>query len=330
MEFARVVLIVLDGVGVGAMPDASRYGPDDAASNTLAHVLERHPTPLPTLEALGLGHILPLRGVSAARAPQASWGRCALRSDGKDSTTGHWEMAGILLNPGFPTFPQGFPPDLVAAFEERIGRQTLGNVAASGTEIIERLGAEHLRTGFPILYTSADSVLQLAAHEARAPLAELYAMCAAARAMCDDPLKPEWRVGRVIARPFTGDAAQGFTRTPDRRDYAVPPPEGMLLDRLAERGVRVHAIGKVSDLFLGRGSAARAETHSNAEGLEATVAALGAGAHGLIFVNLVDFDTLFGHRNDGAGFASALAECDRGLGEVAARLGPDDLLVITA
>lgn len=330
VEFARVILIVLDGVGIGALPDAAHYGPDDPASDTLGHVLEGHPVPLPTLEALGLGHIRRLRGVSAAHAPLASWGKCALRSDGKDSTTGHWEMAGVILERGFATFPLGFPAELVAALEQHIGRRTLGNVAASGTEITQRLGAEHLRTGFPILYTSADSVLQLAAHAARVRLDELYAMCTAARALCDDAQKPEWRVGRVIARPFTGDAERGFTRTPERRDFAVPPPEGMLLDQLAECGVKVHAIGKVNDLFLGRGISSRAETHGNAEGLQATLAALAAVARGLIFVNLVDFDMLFGHRNDTAGFATALAACDRELGNLVARLRPSDLLLITA
>lgn len=330
MDFRRVILIVLDSVGVGAMPDAARYGPDDAASDTLGHVLERCPTPLATLEALGLGHIRPLPGIAAARPPLASYGKCGLRSSGKDSTTGHWEMAGIILDPGFPAFPGGFPAALVSAFEQRIGRGTLGNVAASGAEIIARLGAEHLRTGRPILYTSADSVFQLAAHEQRVPLDTLYAWCAAARALLDDPAQPEWRVGRVIARPFVGDAAGGFTRTRHRHDYAVAPPEGMLLDQLAARGVTVHAVGKIHDLFLGRGIASHAATGSNAEGLEQTLAALDAVPTGLIFVNLVDFDMLYGHRNDVAGYAAALAECDHCLARLIAQMSANDLLLLTA
>jgi phosphopentomutase len=324
--FARVFLIVLDSVGIGAMPDAARYGADDPLSDTLGHVLERVPTPLPTLEALGLGHIRPLTGISDRGSPRGSWGRCALRSDGKDTTTGHWEMAGIILDPGFPVFPGGFPSELVAEFERRIGCGTLGNVAASGTEIIQRLGAEHLRTGFPILYTSADSVFQLAAHEERVPLNQLYAMCETGRALLQGP----WRVGRVIARPFIGDAAHGFERTRNRHDYAVPPPEGMLLDQLAERGVPVHAVGKIFDIFLGRGISSHVAMSSNADGLEKTLAAMDAVPAGLVFVNLVDFDMVYGHRNDVAGYAAALAECDRYLGRIVARLRADDLLLLTA
>jgi phosphopentomutase len=325
-RFDRIVLIVFDSVGIGAMPDAARYGRDDPQSDTLGHVLARHPVALPTLERLGLGHIRPLPGVSAAAAPQASFGRCALASDGKDTTTGHWEMAGILLNPGFPVFPGGFPAELMAAFERRIGQRTLGNVAASGTEIIQRLGAEHLATGAPIVYTSADSVFQIAAHEERVPLAELYAICEQARELLQGP----WRVGRVIARPFTGDAERGFVRTRNRHDYAVPPPEGMLLDQLAGLGVAVHAVGKIQDIFLGRGIASHDTMASNAEGMEKTLAALAAGRTGLIFVNLVDFDMRYGHRNDAAGYAAALAEADGDLARVVSALGGRDLLLLTA
>ncbi|MGH9393752.1 MAG: phosphopentomutase [Terriglobales bacterium] len=324
--FSRIILIVLDSVGIGALPDAARYGAADAASDTLGHVLERCPVPLPTLQRLGLGNIRPLRGLRPAAAALASFGRCALASDGKDTTTGHWEMAGIILNPGFPVFPDGFPLPLMRAFEHRIGRGTLGNVAASGTEIIARLGAVHLRTGWPIVYTSADSVFQLAAHQSRIPLAELYGMCAVARELCQGP----WRVGRVIARPFLGDAQRGFLRTQQRRDFAVAPPEGMLLDQLAARGVRVHAVGKIQDIFLGRGISSHLPMASNADGLEKTLAALGAGESGLIFTNLVDFDMLYGHRNDVTGYAAALAECDRGLARILEALGPADLLLLTA
>lgn len=324
--FRRIVLLVLDSVGIGAMPDACRFGPNDAASDTLGHVLEHNPTPLHTLERLGAANIRPLRGLRAAAVPLASFGRCALASEGKDTTTGHWEMAGIVLIEGFPTFPDGFPAALVREFERRIGRGTLGNIAASGTEIIQRLGPVHLRSGWPILYTSADSVFQLAAHEQRVRLPDLYAMCATARELCQGP----WRVGRVIARPFTGDAAQGFTRTRNRHDFAVPPPEGMLLDQLAAREVPVHAVGKIQDIFLGRGIASHAPTDSNADGLEKTLAALASRSYGLIFTNLVDFDMIYGHRNDVSGYARALAECDRGLGHIAAALGPEDLLLLTA
>ncbi|MGH9416768.1 MAG: phosphopentomutase [Terriglobales bacterium] len=324
--FERIILIVLDSVGIGAMPDAARFGPCDAASDTLGHVLERHPTALPTLEALGLANIRPFAGLSAARAPLASYGRCGLRSEGKDTTTGHWEMAGIVLDPGFPVFPDGFPRELIKAFEQRIGRKVLGNVAASGTAIIERLGGEHLRSGSPIVYTSADSVLQVAAHEQRVAVSELYRWCTIARELCDGP----WRVGRVIARPFVGAAATGFTRTRNRHDYALPPPPGMLLDQLAAGGVAVHAVGKIRDIFLGRGISSHAPMSSNRDGLEKTLAALAAHRSGLIFVNLVDFDMLYGHRNDAGGYAAALAECDRYLGRMVAALGARDLLVLTA
>ncbi|MGH9475722.1 MAG: phosphopentomutase [Terriglobales bacterium] len=325
-RFRRVLLLVLDSVGIGAMPDAARYGPDDADSDTLGHVLARCPTPLATLERLGLGHIRPLPGISSAAPPLASFGRCAVRSAGKDTTTGHWEMAGILLDPGFPVFPRGFPPELIAAFERRIGRRTLGNLAASGTEIIQRLGAEHLRTGFPIVYTSADSVFQVAAHEQRIPLPELYALCVDARALLQGP----WRVGRVIARPFLGDPARGFTRSRNRHDYAVPPPPGMLLDRLAAARVTVHAVGKIFDIFLGRGITSHTAMSSNADGLEKTLAAMADHPPGLIFTNLVDFDMLYGHRHDVTGYAAALAEADAWLARITAAMRPGDLLLLTA
>ncbi|MGH9468592.1 MAG: phosphopentomutase [Terriglobales bacterium] len=325
-RFRRVLLVVLDSVGIGAMPDAARFGPTDAASDTLGHVLARCPTPLPTLEWLGLGHIRPFPGISCERPPAASFGRCTLLSEGKDTTTGHWEMAGIILNPGFPVFAGGFPSELIAKFEQRIGRRSLGNQAASGTEIIQRLGPEHLRTGFPIVYTSADSVFQIAAHENLVPLSELYAMSAAAR----DLLQGPWRVGRVIARPFTGDAAHGFTRTRHRHDYAVPPPEGMLLDRLAGSGVSVHAVGKIFDIFLGRGIASHVAMTSNADGMEKTLAALQDPGEQFIFTNLVDFDMIYGHRNDAPGYAAALAECDAWLARLIAAMHDGDLLLLTA
>ncbi len=324
VKFARVALIVLDSVGIGEMPDAAQYG--DAGSDTLGHLLAARPTRLPRLQALGLGNIRPLAGVPPAQPPLASYGKCALLSDGKDTTTGHWEMAGIILEKGFPLYPHGFPAELMREFERRIGRGTLGNVAASGTEIIQQLGEEHLRTGRPIVYTSADSVFQIAAHEEVIPLPELYRICEIARELLQGP----HRVGRVIARPFLGTHAGNFQRTRHRHDYAIPPPEGMLLDRLAAGGVPVYAVGKIFDIFLGRGIREHVSMQSNADGLEATLALLDRVAEGLVFVNLVDFDMLYGHRNDVEGYARALEECDSYLERIEAKLHASDLLLLTA
>lgn len=323
MRFARALLIVLDGVGAGALPDAASYG--DTGADTLGHIHARCPLRLPHLRALGLGHAHPALG-HVGEAPLAAYGRSAILSGGKDTTTGHWEMAGIITEPGFPTYPNGFPPELIAEFEARIGRPTLGNLPASGTEIIERLGPEHLRTGAPIVYTSADSVFQVAAHEEIIPVEELYRICAIAR----DLLAGPHRVGRVIARPFTGAGPGRFQRTRRRHDYAIPPPEGMLLDRLAAAGVPVMAVGKISDIFLGRGISRHAPMDSNAHGMALVQAALQDFPRGLIFANLVDFDMLYGHRNDVAGFAAALEEFDAALGRLLPALGPGDLLLITA
>jgi phosphopentomutase len=255
--------------------------------------------------------------------PAGAYGKCRLASPGKDTTTGHWEMAGIILEKPFPVFPNGFSSEIVAEFENRIGRKVLGNKAASGTEIIAELGEEHMRTGSPILYTSADSVFQLAAHVDVIPLAELYRMCEIAREMLRGPNE----VGRVIARPFEG-APGHFKRTPDRHDYAVPPPAGMLLDRLAERKVPVYAIGKISDIFLGRGITHSVKTKDNADGMDKTLAAMREQNDGLIFVNLVDFDQQYGHRNDADGYARALEAADRWIPNI--DLQPEDMLIITA
>lgn len=321
--FPRVLLIVLDSVGIGEMPDAARYG--DVGSDTLGNLQRKRPMRLPNLCALGLGNIRPLEGLAPAARPEASYGKCALKSDGKDTTTGHWEMAGIILEKGFPVYPKGFPPELIAEFERRIGRKTLGNIPASGTEIIQRLGEEHLRTGRPIVYTSADSVFQIAAHEDVIPVPELYCICEIARELLDGP----HRVGRVIARPFTGTPGK-FERTRNRHDYAIAPPAGMLLDRLDEHGVRVFGVGKIFDIFLGRGISDHVKMSSNADGLEKTLAAMDSVADGMIFVNLVDFDMLYGHRNDVEGYASALEEFDRYLGRIRKKLRGDDLLILTA
>src|SRR5579863_6902675 len=246
MGFGRVIWIVLDSVGIGEMPDAEAYG--DKGSDTLGNIARQRQLHLPNLCRLGLANIKPLTGLIPDSAPLGAFGRATLASPGKDTTTGHWEMAGIHLEKPFPLFPNGFPPEVMEPFETRIGRSTLGNKAASGTEIIKELGAEHVRTGSPIVYTSADSVFQVAAHEEVIPLFELYKICETAREILRGPAE----VGRVIARPFLGTAGQ-FTRTPNRHDYAVPPPKGMLLDRLKERGVEVIAVGKIFDVFLGRG-----------------------------------------------------------------------------
>jgi phosphopentomutase len=321
--FPRVVWIVLDSVGIGEMPDAAAYG--DAGSNTLGNIARQRGLNVPNLARLGLGNIRPLDGIAPAAEPLASFGRCALASPGKDTTTGHWEMAGIHLDKPLPLFPHGFPPEIMDEFERRIGRSTLGNRAASGTEIIKELGAEHMRTGSPIVYTSADSVFQIAAHEEVIPLWELYRMCEIARQILTGP----YEVGRVIARPFNGSPG-AFTRTTNRRDYAIPPPKGMLLDQLEGARVPVYSVGKIFDVFLGRGIGPHAKTTSNADGMVKTLTALDEEPKGLVFVNLVDFDMLYGHRNDVEGYGRALEEADAWLPSLLGRLTADDLLILTA
>jgi phosphopentomutase len=321
--FSRVVWIVLDSVGIGEMPDAADYG--DVGSDTLGNIARRRGLRIPNLARMGLGNIRPIEGIAPAAEPTASYGRCALASPGKDTTTGHWEMAGIHLEKPLPLFPNGFPREVLDEFERRIGRSTLGNCPASGTEIIKQLGAEHMHTGSPIVYTSADSVFQIAAHEDVIPLWEQYRMCEIAREILRGP----YEVGRVIARPFIGSPGS-FTRTVNRHDYAVPPPQGMLLDKLAEAGVNVHSIGKIFDVFLGRGIGPHEKTTSNADGMAKTLEALDEETSGLIFVNLVDFDMLFGHRNDVEGYARALEEVDGWLPRLQQKLTADDLLILTA
>ena len=317
----RVIWIVLDSVGIGAMPDAAAFG--DLGSDTLGNIAKKYRLDLPNLSRLGLANIKPLPGLPVAEHPAGGYGRCRLASPGKDTTTGHWEMVGIILDRPFPLFPQGFPADLIEEFEAQIGRKTIGNKAASGTAIIEELGEEHVRTGAPIVYTSADSVFQIAAHEEVIALDELYRICEVARGLLQGPNE----VGRVIARPFTGEPGK-FTRTAHRHDYAVPPPAGMLLDKLAEKGIPVCGIGKISDVFLGRGVTRSITTRNNEDGMRKTAEAMREQAHGLIFVNLVDFDQQFGHRNDPAGYAAALEAVDRWLPELAMRQG--DMLLLTA
>ena len=322
-RLSRVVWIVLDSVGVGEMPDADQYG--DRGSDTLGNLARRRPLYLPNLCRWGLGNIKPLHGLLAAAEPAASFGRCALASPGKDTTTGHLEMAGIHLDIPFPVYPHGFPRALMTRFEDAIGRGTLGNKAASGTEIIAELGEEHIRTGSPIVYTSADSVFQVAAHEDVIPLFELYKICETAREM----LRGEHEVGRVIARHFIGEPGQ-FTRTPNRRDFAVPPPKGMLLDQLQQSGVEVASVGKIFDVFLGRGIGDHEKTKNNADGMAKTLRALKTLERGLLWTNLVDFDQNYGHRNDVEGYARALEEVDSWLPELEAALAPGDLVILTA
>jgi phosphopentomutase len=319
----RIIWIVLDSVGVGAMPDAADYG--DVGSDTLGNIARQRRLNVPNLCALGLGNLKPIPELPRAQHPEGAYGRCTLRSPGKDTTTGHWEMAGIHLAKPFPLFPHGFPPEIMREFEHRIGRSTLGNKAASGTEIIKELGAEHLRTGSPIVYTSADSVFQIAAHEAVIPIPELYRISEIAREILRGP----YEVGRVIARPFEGDAGH-FQRTANRHDYAVPPPPDMLLDKLAENHVEVRSVGKIFDIFLGRGITAQYKTKNNADGMNKTLQAMQGLERGLVFVNLVDFDQLYGHRNDVEGYARTLEEFDAWLPQFRGALLPDDLAILTA
>jgi phosphopentomutase len=322
-SFQRVTWIVLDSVGIGEMPDAADYG--DAGSDTLGNIARQRTLLLPNLVKLGLGNIKKLAHLDPVAAPAAAYGRCTLASPGKDTTTGHWEMVGIHLAKPFPLYPHGFPTEIMSEFEARTGRSALGNIAASGTEILKQLGEEHMRTGSPIVYTSADSVFQVAAHEEVIPLWELYKICQTAR----DILRGPHEVGRVIARPFTGELG-AFSRTANRKDFAVPPPKGMLLDQLDDADVRVFSVGKIFDVFLGRGIRDYEKTKSNADGMAKTIAALDEIDRGLIFTNLVDFDQQYGHRNDVEGYARALEEVDAWLPTIERKLTPDDLLILTA
>ena len=319
----RVIWVVLDSVGIGELPDAAEYG--DVGRNTLGHIAESRALRIPTLLRMGLGNIVPLKYLPPVAEPLASFGKGATRSPGKDTTTGHWEMAGIRLEQAFPVYKQGFPPEVIEEFEKQIGRKTIGNKPASGTEILKELGEEHVRTGKPIVYTSGDSVFQIAAHEDVIAIGELYRMCEIARKLLDG----KHRVGRVIARPFTGTAGN-FTRTSRRHDYAVEPPKPMLLDMLQERGVPVFGIGKIHDIYNGRGVADYVTTKSNTDGMEKLTAATREKKSGLLFCNLVDFDMLYGHRKDVQGFARSLEEFDALLEKYLPELGEEDLLMITA
>jgi phosphopentomutase len=322
-HFDRVIWIVLDSVGIGELPDAADYG--DVGRDTLGHIARSRPLNIPNLERLGLADIKPLEHLTPAASALGSYGKGATRSPGKDTTTGHWEMAGIWLDQAFPVYPQGFPKPLIDEFERQIGRRTIGNKPASGTEILKELGEEHVRTGFPIVYTSGDSVFQIAAHEGAIPVPELYRMCEIARKLLDGPN----RVGRVIARPFSGTAGN-FSRTERRHDYAVEPPRPMLLDVLAEKKVPVFGVGKIHDIYNGRGVDEYVTTKNNSDGMAKLREAMKVRPSGLIFVNLVDFDMLYGHRKDVEGFARSLEEFDALLGPLMEELHPTDLLLLTA
>ncbi len=319
----RVILIVLDSVGVGELPDANIYG--DEGSDTLGNIARQLALQIPTLRQLGITRVSSVPVVLPDNEPIGAFGRMAEASPGKDSVTGHWELAGLVIDRPFPVFPNGFPADLMAKFEQAIGRGTLANKAASGTAIIDELGVEHVRTGKPIVYTSADSVFQIAAHEAVVPIPQLYEWCETAFDLAGRGLG----VGRVIARPFVGEPGS-FKRTANRRDYALTPFAPTLLDRLKDAGLPVVAVGKIEDLFAGRGITSAVHTATDDDGMDAIVSAMQTTRRGLIFANLVEFDTQFGHRNDVAGYAANLERFDRRLAGFLPRLGPRDLLVVTA
>src|ERR1700736_2879747 len=322
-EFDRIFWIVLDSVGIGELPDAAVYG--DVGRSTLGHIAESRPLEIPNLVRLGLANIAPLKHQTPATAPIGAYGKGATISPGKDTTTGHWEMAGVWLDQAFPVYKNGFPRELIEEFEKQIGRKTIGNKPASGTGIIKELGEEHVRTGKQIVCTSGDSVFQIAAHEDVIPITELYRMCEIARKLLDGP----HRVGRVIARPFAGPVGN-FARTSRRHDYAVDPPRPMLLDVLEDRAVPVFGIGKIHDIYNGRGVSDYITTKSNADGMAKLTAALRQRQQGLVFCNLVDFDMLYGHRKDVEGFAKSLEEFDQLLSAFLPLLQPSDLLLITA
>jgi phosphopentomutase len=317
--------MVLDSAGIGAMPDAPAWG--DAGADTLGNVLKSRKVNLPNLQKLGLGNIRKLHEIPAAENPIGSYGKCTLKSNGKDTTTGHWEMAGIILEKAFPTFPEGFPRAVIVEFIEKTKVPgVLGNVPASGTEIIKELGEEHVKTGKPIVYTSADSVFQIAAHEGVIPIERQYEICEIARKMLDG----ETRVGRVIARPFVGETAETFTRTENRHDYAVPPPNENLLPLMKAKGLDVVCIGKIASIYDSVGVTEDLSAKNNKQTVDQTINALKNDSRGLIFTNLVDFDMLYGHRRDVEGYAKALEIFDERIPEIFEAMNDDDLLIITA
>lgn len=323
MLYNRVILIVLDSVGIGYLPDADMYG--DEGSNTLSHIVGNIPgLKIPNLINLGLGNIDPANGLPKTANPTAAYGKAAERSAGKDTTTGHWEIAGSVLAEPFPVFADGFPQEFIERFEAAIGTSTIGNYAASGTTIIQDLGDEHVSTGFPIVYTSADSVFQIAMHEEVIPIERQYSICATAREMLTGP----YAVGRVIARPFTGTSGQ-YVRTSRRKDFATLPPDN-LLTAVQSAGMEVTGIGKIYDIFAGKGISRSVKTSTNREGMQATLDEMRKTGRGLIFTNLVDFDMLYGHRRDVAGYAACLEEFDAAIPDLLSAMREDDVLIITA
>ncbi|MFH5184809.1 phosphopentomutase [Paenibacillus sp. TAB 01] len=325
LRFQRICLIVLDSVGIGELPDAPAFG--DAGAHTLGHIAETNASfELPNLQQLGLGNIAPLQGIAPVGQPLASYGKMAEASVGKDTMTGHWEIMGLKVEIPFNVFPDGFPTELIERFEKETGRKVIGNKPASGTEILDELGEEQMKTGTWIVYTSADSVFQLAAHEEIIPLEELYNACEIARRLTlDDP----YAVGRVIARPYVGEPG-AFKRTPNRHDYAVKPPVPTVMNYLKDAGLDCIAVGKINDIFSGEGVTKSRPTKSNLDGIQATIEQLGQPFQGLLFTNLVDFDSLYGHRRDTAGYANALMEFDAWLPKLMEQLEPEDLLILTA
>lgn len=320
----RVILIVLDSVGVGELPDAAKYG--DEGSNTLANVAKAvGGLSLPNMQKMGLGNIIEIEGVPPVNCPIGAYGKAAEKSAGKDTTTGHWELAGVISKRPFPVYPNGFPPEIIDEFEKRIGCKVLGNKVASGTEIIKELGDEHVKTGYPIVYTSADSVFQIAAHEEVIPVKELYEICRIAREI----LQGEHGVARVIARPFIGKSGE-YVRTYNRADFSLKPPHDTLLDSVVKAGMEVFGVGKIWDIFAGQGITKSFHIEGNMDGVDKTLQAMDMLKRGLVFANLVDYDMLYGHRNDSAGYARALEDFDRRLPEIIAKLKENDVLIITA
>ncbi|WKZ33427.1 MAG: phosphopentomutase [Thermodesulfobacteriota bacterium] len=321
-HFDRVILIVFDGLGIGELPDAEAYG--DEGSHTLDNTSRAvNGLKVPVLASLGLGHIDGVREIPRVERPSGSFGRMREASPGKDTATGHWEMAGVVLDKPFPVFPQGFPPGIMESFTNETGWGWLWGKTASGTDIIERFGEEHLKTRKLIVYTSADSVFQIAAHESVLPVEGLYRVCEKTRLIAD-----AYNIGRVIARPFTGEPG-AFRRLPARKDFSVPPPYKTLLDNIVEAGLEVAGIGKIGDIFVHKGITSEVHTSSNDDGIDRTIEVMERKSRGLVFTNLVDFDTYYGHRNDPRGFAEALSRMDARLPEIMERLGPDDILFIT-
>jgi phosphopentomutase len=325
LSISRVFLIVLDSVGIGELPDAGNF--NDVGAHTLLHISQhQNGLHMPNMQKLGLGNIETLEGIPPVNTPEAYFGKMVEVSKGKDTTTGHWEMLGLRTDTPFPSYPDGFPSELIQLLEEKTGRKVIGNCVASGTQIIEELGAEHMETGSMIVYTSADSVFQIAAHENVIPLEELYHICEIARELT---LEDRFSVVRVIARPFVGEPGN-FTRTANRRDYSVKPPGKTVLSYLTEAGIEVVAVGKISDIFDGEGIGKSIHTESNMDGVDKILDCFDETKEGLIFANLVDFDAKFGHRRDPAGYAKALEEFDARLPEIQAKLTDQDLLIITA